>query len=254
MMRRGLVIGNWKMSVNRQSATKLIDSIISSDIPELDADLVVCPPYLYIPEVNTHLVAAGSSLICGAQNVAAHKTGAYTGEISAIMLKEFGCQYAIVGHSECRAFSDYTNESVATRYCLAVEAGIIHILCTSETKEEREQGRTFEVIAEQLNVVIDLAGIESFHHAVISYEPLWAIGTGDTATDEQAQEVHAFIRQLIAKKSQKVADKIQILYGGSVKPENAKNLLAMPDIDGVLVGGASLNADSFLKIYSSLQK
>jgi len=254
MMRRGLVIGNWKMSVSRQSATKLIDSILSSKIPELDADLVVCPPYLYIPEVSAHLAAAGSSLVCGAQNVAAHKTGAYTGEISAIMLKEFNCKYAIVGHSECRAFSDYTNESVAKRYCLAVEAGIIPILSTTETKEEREQGRTFEVIAEQLNVVIDLAGIESFQNAVISYEPLWAIGTGHTATDEQAQEVHAFIRQLIAKKSKQVADKIQILYGGSVKPENAKKLLAMPDIDGVLVGGASLDAASFLKIYSSLQK
>jgi len=251
MMRRGLVIGNWKMSVNRQSATKLIDSIISADIPNIEADLVVCPPYLYIPEVSAHLSAAGSSLICGAQNVAAHETGAYTGEISAIMLKEFNCKYAIVGHSECRAYSDYTNISVAKRFCLAAAVGIIPILSTTETLEEREQGRTFDVIAEQLSVVIDMAGIESFRNAVISYEPLWAIGTGKTATGEQAQEVHQFIRQLIADKDQGIADKIQILYGGSVKPDNAKSLLAMPDIDGVLVGGASLVADSFLKIYSS---
>ncbi len=254
MMRRGLIVGNWKMKVNRQSATQLIDSIISADIPEKNADLVVCPPYLYIPEISRHLSEAGSSLICGAQNVAAHRTGAYTGEISAIMLKEFNCKYAIVGHSECRAFLDYTNESVAKRFCLAVESDIIPILSTTETLEEREQGRAFDVIAEQLNVVIEMAGIESFRHAVLSYEPLWAIGTGKTATGEQAQEVLHFIRQLIASKSQDIADKIQILYGGSVTPENAKTLLAMPDIDGVLIGGASLNADSFLKIYSSFQK
>jgi len=250
-MRRGLVIGNWKMSVNRQSAIELVDAIIAN-LAVTSAEVVVCPPYLYIPEVSQHI--KNTDLVIGAQNVAAHETGAYTGEISARMLKEFNCKYAIVGHSECRAYSDYTNISVAKRFCLAVAEGIIPILSTTETLAERESGKTFDVIAEQLNAVIDMAGIESFKNAVLSYEPLWAIGTGKTATGEQAQEVHGFIRQLIADKNPDIAHNIQILYGGSVKPDNVQNLLKMPDIDGVLVGGASLSADSFLKIYSSFQK
>lgn len=250
-MRRGLAIGNWKMNVDRSSAMALVNAIVAK-IPDINADLVICPPYLYIPEISEKI--ANTSIICGAQNVAAHSTGAYTGEISAAMLREFDCKYAIVGHSERRQFYADDNLAVAERFCQAISGGIIPILSTSETLEERENGTAFDVIAEQINTVIDKAGIESFMNAVISYEPLWAIGTGKTATDEQAQDVHYFIRQLIASKSQKVADKIQILYGGSVKPENAQKLLAMPDIDGVLVGGASLNADSFLKIYSSFQK
>jgi len=250
-MRRGLAIGNWKMNVDRDSALALVDAIIAG-IPDINADLVICPPYLYIPEISKRIV--NSQLICGAQNVAAHSTGAYTGEISASMLNEYNCKYAIVGHSERRQYYADTNSTVADRFCQAIAGNIIPILSTSETLEERESGSTFDVIAEQINCVIDKAGIESFSNAVISYEPLWAIGTGKTASDEKAQEVHRFIRQLIASKSQEVADKIQILYGGSVKPDNAQKLLARPDIDGVLVGGASLTADSFLKIYSSFKK
>ncbi len=249
-MRRGLVIGNWKMNVHQQSANQLVDDILV-DMPDINADLVVCPPYLYIPEVSARI--ADTNLICGSQNIAAHAKGAYTGEISGSMLKEFDCQYAIVGHSEHRKYYSDDNVVVAKRYCQAIASGIVPILSTGDSLAQRKQGITFEVIAKQIEDVIDIAGIDSFHHAVISYEPLWAIGTGKTATDGQAQEVLQFIRHLIAHKDADIADKIQILYGGSVKPENAKDLLAMPDIDGVLVGGASLTADSFLKIYSSFQ-
>jgi triosephosphate isomerase (TIM) len=188
----------------------------------------------------------------GAQNVADKPSGAYTGEISAAMLKEFGCKYALVGHSERRTYYGDTDESVAARYNQAQEQGIIPVLCIGETLEEREQDKTFEVITTQLDAVLKNAGVASLNNAVIAYEPVWAIGTGRTATDEQAQEVHQFIRQYIAEKDKAVAEKIQILYGGSAKPENAKGLFAMPDIDGGLIGGASLDAESFLKIYQSV--
>ncbi|SCN47017.1 Triosephosphate isomerase [methanotrophic endosymbiont of Bathymodiolus azoricus (Menez Gwen)] len=249
-MRRGLVIGNWKMNINWHSAIALVDGIVA-DMPAVNADLVVCPPYLYIPEVSARIT--DTRLICGSQNIAAHAEGAYTGEISGSMLREFDCKYAIVGHSEHRKYYADDNVVVAKRYRQAIASGIVPILSTGDSLAQRKQGTTFEVVAKQIEDVIDIAGIDSFHHAVISYEPLWAIGTGRTATGEQAQEVLEFIRRLIDSKSPEIAEKIQILYGGSVKPENAKNLLAMPDIDGVLVGGASLDADSFLKIYSSFQ-
>jgi len=194
----------------------------------------------------------GTDLALGAQNVADKASGAYTGEISAAMLSEFNCKYALVGHSERRSYYGDTNASVAARFCQAQEQGIIPVLCVGETLEQREQDKTFTVIDEQLNAVIDLAGIAAFSKAVIAYEPVWAIGTGKTASDQQAQEVHYYIRQFIAAKDQAIAEKIQILYGGSAKPENAQGLFAMPDIDGGLIGGASLDADSFLKIYRSI--
>jgi triosephosphate isomerase len=168
------------------------------------------------------------------------------------MLKEFNCKYALVGHSERRSFYGDTNESVAARFSQALEQNITPILCVGESLEQREQDQTFEVINEQLDAVINLVGITAFNSAVIAYEPVWAIGTGKTASDEQAQEVHFYIRQYIAAKDQAIADKIQILYGGSAKPENAKGLFAMPDIDGGLIGGASLDAESFLKIFNSI--
>jgi len=250
-MRRDLVVGNWKMKINQQSAQKLVDEIIAG-MPDIDADLAVCPPYLYIPEVSQLL--ANTSIGLGAQNVATHLEGAYTGEIAAPMLKEFNCKYAIVGHSERRANYADTDAAVAQRFKQAIDADIIPILAVGELLEQREQGITFDIVAKQLNAVIDFAGIESFQHAVIAYEPVWAIGTGLTASAEQAQEVHLFIRQLLADKNKQIAENIQIIYGGSVKPQNAEALFAMPDIDGALVGGDSLNADSFLKIYSSFQK
>jgi triosephosphate isomerase len=168
------------------------------------------------------------------------------------MLREFNCKYALVGHSERRTFYGDTNESVAARFSQAQEQNIIPILCVGETLEQREQNQTFEVINDQLDAVINLVGVAAFNSAVIAYEPVWAIGTGKTASDEQAQEVHYYIRQYMAAKDQAIADKIQILYGGSAKPDNAKGLFAMPDIDGGLIGGASLDAESFLKIFHSI--
>jgi len=248
-MRRSLVVGNWKMNGTRASAELLAKGIIAG-LSSNGAELAVCVPYVYIPGISE--VVKGSELALGAQNVADKPSGAYTGEISAAMLSEFNCKYAIVGHSERRSYYGDTNESVAARFCQAQEQGIIPILCVGETLEQREQDQTFNVINTQLDAVINLAGIAAFNNAVIAYEPVWAIGTGKTASDDQAQEVHHYIRQYIAAKDQTVADKIQILYGGSAKPDNAKGLFAMPDIDGGLIGGASLDAESFLKIYHSI--
>jgi triosephosphate isomerase len=215
-----------------------------------NADIAVCVPYVYMAKISE--VIKNTGLALGAQNVADKNSGAYTGEISAAMLSEFNCKYAIVGHSERRTYYGDTNESVAARFCQAQAQNIIPILCVGETLEQREQDQTFAVIDAQMDAVIAAAGIAAFNDAVIAYEPVWAIGTGKTATDEQAQEVHKYIRNYIAAKDQNIAEKIRILYGGSAKPENAKGLFAMPDIDGGLIGGASLDADSFLKVYQSV--
>lgn len=248
-MRRSLVVGNWKMNGTLASAELLAKGIISG-LGENHADIAVCVPYVHLPKVSE--LVKNTALAVGAQNVADKASGAYTGEVSAAMLGEFNCKYALVGHSERRSYYGDTDESVAARFCQAQEQNIIPILCVGETLEQREQDQTFAVINAQLDAVINLAGIAAFGAAVIAYEPVWAIGTGKTATDEQAQEVHRYIRQYIAAKDQAIADKIQILYGGSAKPENAKGLFAMPDIDGGLIGGASLDAESFLKIYHSI--
>jgi triosephosphate isomerase len=231
------------------SAESLTKGIISG-LTDNNADIAVCVPYVYLPKISE--LVKNTALSLGAQNVGDKASGAFTGEISAAMLSEFNCKYALVGHSERRTYYGDTDESVAERFCQAQAQNIIPVLCVGETLEQREQDQTFAVINAQLDVVINLAGIASFSAAVIAYEPVWAIGTGKTATDEQAQEVHKYIRQYIAAKDQVIADKIQILYGGSAKPDNAKGLFAMPDIDGGLIGGASLDAESFLKIYQSI--
>ncbi|MGR9013231.1 MAG: triose-phosphate isomerase [Gammaproteobacteria bacterium] len=248
-MRRSLVMGNWKMNGTLASAEVLVNGIIDG-LGENSADIAICVPYVYLPKVSE--LVRDTSLALGAQNVADKSSGAFTGEISAAMLSEFGCKYALVGHSERRSYYGDTNESVAARFCQAQEQNIIPVLCVGETLEQREQDQTFAVIDAQLDAVINLAGIAAFSAAVIAYEPVWAIGTGKTATDDQAQEVHLYIRKYIAAKDQAIADKIQILYGGSAKPDNAEGLFAMPDIDGGLIGGASLDAESFLKIYHSI--
>ena len=248
-MRRSLVVGNWKMNGTRASSESLANGIVAG-LGSDHADIAVCAPYVYLPYIAE--VVKGTALALGSQNVADQASGAYTGEISASMLKEIGVTYALVGHSERRSYYGDTDATVAARFKQAQEQGIIPILCVGETLEEREQDKTFSVINEQLDAVIDLVGIAAFDAAVIAYEPVWAIGTGKTATDEQAQEVHYYIRQYIAAKDQTIADKIQILYGGSAKPDNAKGLFAMPDIDGGLIGGASLDAESFLKIFNSI--
>jgi triosephosphate isomerase len=231
------------------SGKALVQEIVSG-LANTNADIAVCPPFIYLSEIDKLL--QGSHLKFGAQNIADQESGAYTGEISASMLKEINCTYALVGHSERRSYYGDTNETVAARFSQALSQGICPILCVGETLEQREQDKTFQVIDEQLDAVIDLVGIESFAKAVIAYEPVWAIGTGKTASDEQAQEVHQYIRQQIAKRDQSIADNMQILYGGSVKPGNAKALFAMADIDGGLIGGASLDAESFLGIYNSI--
>ncbi len=248
-MRRSLVIGNWKMNGSLASVESLAKGIIAG-LGSNDADIAVCAPYVYLPCVAA--IVKDTPLALGSQNVADKPSGAFTGEISAAMLREFGCRYALVGHSERRSYYGDTNESVAARFCQAQEQNIIPVLCVGETLEQREQNQTFEVVNEQLDAVINLAGIAAFNSAVIAYEPVWAIGTGKTASDEQAQEVHHYIRKYLAAKDQVIADKIQILYGGSAKPDNAKGLFAMPDIDGGLIGGASLDSESFLQIYHSI--
>ncbi len=249
-MRQSLIMGNWKMNGSRESAKALTEAIIAGINADNTAAIAVCAPYVYLADLQT--LTADSSLAVGAQNVADQESGAYTGEVSSAMLKEFGCTYALVGHSERRSYYGDTDETVATRFCEAQKQGVIPVLCIGETLEERESGETFNVVNTQLDAVIEKAGVEALKNAVIAYEPVWAIGTGVTASDEQAQEVHKAIRERIAKKDQAIADNMQILYGGSMKPANAKGLLAMPDIDGGLIGGASLDAESFLAIYQSV--
>lgn len=244
-MRQSLIMGNWKMNTSREEGVQLAKAL-AEGLGSVSQEVAVCVPFVYVSDIRNAL--SGSSIAVGAQNVADKASGAYTGEVSAAMLADCDCKYALVGHSERRSYYGDTNQSVAERFCQAQTKGVVPVLCVGETLEEREQDRTFQVVDEQLDAVIDAAGIEAFEKAVIAYEPVWAIGTGKTASDEQAQEVHKYIRERIAARSASVAEKIQILYGGSVKPDNAKALFAMPDIDGGLVGGASLDAKGFLQI------
>lgn len=247
-MRQRLVVGNWKMNGSLASAVELARAIVSG-LPESPTAVAVCVPFVHIPEIARTL--QGSRVAWGAQNVADQPSGAYTGEVSAAMLKEFGCKYAIVGHSERRSYYGDSDESVANRFAQALSQDIIPILCIGETLQEREAGETFNVISRQLDKVLERNGIAAFAKAVIAYEPVWAIGTGVTATNEQAQEAHAFIRERLAQHDAAIAANLTILYGGSVNADNAQGLFAMPDIDGGLIGGASLKADSFLRIYAA---
>ena len=208
--------------------------------------LLVCPPYPYLAGVGSAI--EGSAVKLGAQNVSEHESGAYTGEVAPAMLKDLGCEYVIVGHSERRAMYGESSFQVAAKFQAAQAAGLTPILCVGETLEEREDGSTESVVDFQLNAVFDAAGIGAFESAVIAYEPVWAIGTGKVATPEQAQDVHRHIRGRLAALDAGIAGKVQILYGGSMKGENAAGLLAMPDIDGGLIGGASLKASDFLAI------
>ncbi|MDH3979567.1 MAG: triose-phosphate isomerase [Gammaproteobacteria bacterium] len=245
-MRQPLVAGNWKMNGSMDSVKTLAEGIKAGIDTVTTAEMAVCPPYVYIPQVASML--AGSAISYGAQDVNDQEAGAYTGEVAPGMLADIGCKYAIVGHSERRSIYGESDEFTASKFAAARKAGLIPILCVGELLEEREQGITEQVVARQLDAVINLEGIEAFGGAVIAYEPVWAIGTGKTATTDQAQEVHAFIRGKLAALDAAVADKVQILYGGSMNPGNAEQLLAMPDIDGGLIGGASLKPDDFLAI------
>lgn len=224
---------------------------ILSGISETDpAEVGVCAPYVFIPEVAELL--ENKAILLSAQNVADEDEGAFTGEISAPMLREFGCDLAIVGHSERRVRYGESNQLVAARYKKALDHGLTPILCVGATLEQREQGNTFAVIDEQLEAVFDMAGVESLANAVIAYEPVWAVGTGRTATVEQVQEIHEYLRRKISEREPEVSASVRILYGGSVKPENARTLFGMPDVDGGLIGEASLDAESFLSICHSV--
>ena len=245
-MRDFLVAGNWKMNGSTAANEALVSGIVDG-VPESNSvRLLVCPPYPYLAAVAG--MVSGSRVALGAQNVSEHESGAFTGETASSMLKDVGCQYVIVGHSERRAIYGETSEQVAAKFQAAKAAGLIPILCIGETLQEREAGATEKVIDEQLDAVLNIAGAAGFEDAVIAYEPVWAIGTGMTATPEQAQDVHKHIRARLAEQDANLAEKVQILYGGSMKGENAPGLLCMPDIDGGLIGGASLKANDFLAI------
>ncbi len=245
-MRQILVAGNWKLNGSLSSVKQLVEGLKAGagDIGKTEA--AVCPPFIYIPLVSNLL--AGSQIALGSQDVSDQESGAFTGETAGPMLNDFGCKYAIVGHSERRSLYAEDDQFTARKFAAARKFGLKPILCVGELLEEREQGITEQVVARQLDAVIDLEGVAALNDAVIAYEPVWAIGTGKTASPDQAQEVHAFIRKKLNGLDAGVAEKVQILYGGSVKGANAKELFAMADIDGGLIGGASLQAEEFLAI------
>ena len=247
-MRRGLVVGNWKMHGSMASVSDLVAGLKQMSV-NAKADAAVCPPYVFIPSVVSGLET--SVITVGAQNVSEQAEGAYTGEVAASMLVDLACQYVIVGHSERRTLYAESDNIVAAKFMAVQAAGLTPILCIGESLAQREAGETLSWVEQQLSAVISKAGVSALAKAVVAYEPIWAIGTGKTATPEQAQAVHAHIRQFIAAQDQAVADGLQILYGGSVKADNAAELFANQDIDGALVGGASLKANDFAAIYSA---
>ena len=242
-MRKNLVAGNWKMNGSLSENAALLTGLKSA---LTDIEALVCVPYPYLAQAQALLT--GSSLAWGAQNISEHSHGAYTGEVSAAMLQDFACPYAIVGHSERRSLFGESDALVAMKYKVAQAAGLTPILCVGESLQERDAGITEQVVARQLDAVIQVAGIASLAQAVVAYEPVWAIGTGKTASPEQAQAVHAFIRGKLAALDAGVANGLVIQYGGSVKASNAAELMGQPDIDGALVGGASLVIDEFVAI------
>ena len=246
-MRQTLVAGNWKMNGSRVSVKALLEQMkLGMDDVE-QAEVAVCAPFVFLADVQQLLT--GSPIAWGAQNLGTEPSGAFTGEISGQMLKEFGCTYVIVGHSERRNLYGESDTLVAEKFAAAQRDGLTPILCVGELLEDRENGETEAVVARQLDEVLNArAGVKALRNAVVAYEPVWAIGTGKTASPEQAQQVHAFIRNRIAEQDQKIATNIRILYGGSVKASNAEDLFGMPDIDGGLIGGASLDAAEMLAI------
>lgn len=245
-MRRTLIAGNWKMNGSLAGTRDLIQGILNGLDDKTSCDVLVCPTFVHVGAASALL--AESRVMLGAQDVSEHVSGAFTGEVAAPMLADAGCSHVLVGHSERRTLHGESDAQVAAKFIAAQAAGLVPVLCIGETLEEREQGRTEAVVAAQVDAVIEAAGVEALARGVVAYEPVWAIGTGLTATPEQAQAVHAFIRGRVAAKSATIADSLQILYGGSMKPGNAGDLLSMQDIDGGLIGGAALNADDFLAI------
>jgi len=245
-MRNTLVAGNWKMNGDSASNAELVAGIVAGAPKSDRVKLLICPPFPYLAAVAAQV--GGSSVLLGAQTVSEHGSGAFTGEVAPGMLRDIGCDYVIVGHSERRALYGETSFAVASKFKAALDVGLQPILCVGETLEQRESGATESVVEVQLGAVIDKVGIEGFKTAVVAYEPVWAIGTGMTASPEQAQDVHRHIRGVMAGHDAGIAESTQVLYGGSMKGENAAGLLAMDDIDGGLIGGASLKAADFLAI------
>ncbi|MFH2135916.1 MAG: triose-phosphate isomerase [Pseudomonadota bacterium] len=251
-MRRKLVVGNWKMHGDLASNKALLEGVLAG-VKELNAaDYGVCVPYPYMAQAQSLL--QGSNVAWGAQNLSQHEKGAFTGAVAPGMLVDFGCRYVIIGHSERRALFHESNDIAAAKFDTAIKFGLTPIFCVGETLEERESGVTEQVVGRQLEVVLNHVGAQALAKAVIAYEPVWAIGTGKTATPEQAQAVHAFIRQRVAQLDAGVAQGLRILYGGSMKPGNAAELMGMPDIDGGLIGGAALVAEDFVAICSAAQQ
>ena len=248
--RRTLIAGNWKMNGGLAANAQLLEGLSAVVLdPVKSPEVLVCVPAVYLAQVEASVKS--SRIVVGAQDVSAHQSGAYTGEVSSSMLADFSCQYAIVGHSERRAYHHESNELVAQKALQALRSSIFPIVCVGETLEQREAGKTNEVVVTQLRAVMDVLDDGALARIVVAYEPVWAIGTGKTATPAMAQEVHAVLRATLAERSDFAAAKVRILYGGSMKPDNAKELLAMPDIDGGLIGGASLKAVDFLAIVNA---
>ncbi|MCE2872734.1 MAG: triose-phosphate isomerase [Xanthomonadales bacterium] len=246
--RRSLVAGNWKMHGSRAANASLLQGVRA--VAPAGVEIVLCPPFVYLPEAAVAL--AGSAIGLGAQDLSAEAgQGAYTGEIGGAMLRDVGCSHVIVGHSERRARHKESDAEVARKAVAALAAGLVPIVCVGETLEERDAGATPAVVGRQLAAVLDGCGVDAFRTLVIAYEPVWAIGTGRTASPEQAQEIHAFLRGLIASRDATIAGSARLLYGGSVKAGNAAELFAMPDIDGGLIGGASLKVDEFAAILAA---
>ena len=248
-MRRTLIAGNWKMNGSLAANSSLLTEIVAGLPANMAAKVLVCVPAPYLLQCAEILKDSQVSL--GAQDLSAHAQGAYTGEVSAAMLADCGAVYVIVGHSERRAYHAESDALVAQKVLAALASGLTPVVCVGETLEQRESGQTNHVVASQLQAVLDVLGVDQLQKIVIAYEPVWAIGTGKTATPQMAQDVHAFLRRQVAAKDVVAAESVQILYGGSMKPENAVELLAMNDIDGGLIGGAALKSADFLAIVAA---
>jgi triosephosphate isomerase len=251
-MRQKLVAGNWKMHGGLKANQQLLQDVVAGVAGLRDVAVAVCVPFPYLAQAQA--VLSGTPVAWGAQNLSEQAQGAFTGEVSASMLQDFSCRYVLVGHSERRAIYGETDSLVAEKFAAALASGLRPVFCVGETLEQRDAGKTLEVVFAQIDAVLARVGVAAFSGAVVAYEPVWAIGTGRTATSAQAQEVHAAIRAKLAKLDAGVAEGLQILYGGSVKPGNAVELFSMPDIDGGLIGGASLVASDFLAICAAAEK
>jgi triosephosphate isomerase len=247
--RHRIVAGNWKMHGSRAENQALVEALIAPGKIDDRATCVVCPPFVYLAELSRSL--KGSAISLGGQDVCAESQGAFTGEVSAAMLRDVGCEYVLVGHSERRALYGEDDAMVARKFSAAQARGLTPVLCVGEQLAERDAGHTHAVVGRQLDAVLAVSGVAALARAVLAYEPVWAIGTGRTASPEQAEDVHAFIRARVAAHDASIAAGLRVLYGGSVKAGNAAELFGMPNVDGGLIGGASLKAEEFLAIWTA---